>query len=82
MLSFEFDGTLIEREAFIEGLDIFTPGANLGGAESLVEVPSLMIPDEVSHGEETAEVPDTLVRVSVGLEDADDLCDDLRTALS
>ncbi len=81
MLSFEFDGTLIELEAFIEGLEVFTPGASLGGVESLVEVPSLMIPDEVSHGEATAEIPETLVRVSVGLEDADDLCEDLETAL-
>lgn len=81
MLSFEFDGTLLELEAFIEGLDLFTPGASLGGVESLIEVPSLMTPDEVSHGEATAEIPETLVRVSVGLEDPDDLCEDLRTAL-
>ena len=81
MLSFEFDGTFIELEAFVEGLEVFTPGASLGGAESLVEVPSLMIPDEVGHGESTAEIPETLVRVSVGLEDAADLCEDLRTAL-
>ena len=81
MLSFEFDGTMIELEAFVEGLEVFTPGASLGGTESLVEVPSLMIPDEIGHGEATAEIPETLVRVSVGLEDADDLCEDLRTAL-
>lgn len=81
MLSFEFDGTPLELEAFLEGLDVFTPGASLGGAESLVEVPSLMIPDEASHGEATAAIPETLVRVSVGLEDADDLREDLRTAL-
>ncbi|MFC4451196.1 trans-sulfuration enzyme family protein [Halorussus aquaticus] len=81
MLSFEFDGTLVELEAFIKGLEIFTPGASLGGTESLIEVPSLMIPDEVGHGEATAEIPETLVRVSVGLEDADDLCEDLQTAL-
>lgn len=81
MLSFEFDGTLIELEAFVEGLDVFTPGASLGGVESLLEVPSLMLPDEVDRGESSAEIPETLVRLSVGLEDADDLCEDLRTAL-
>ncbi|NHN58312.1 MULTISPECIES: PLP-dependent aspartate aminotransferase family protein [Halorussus] len=81
MLSFEFDGTLVELEAFIEGLEVFTPGASLGGVESLVEVPSVMIPDEISHGEATARVPETLVRMSVGIEDADDLREDLRTAL-
>ncbi|WP_306059112.1 trans-sulfuration enzyme family protein [Natronococcus wangiae] len=81
MLSFEFDGTLIELEAFIEGLEVFTPGASLGGVKSLVEIPSLMIPDEFSRSEDSAEIPETLVRVSVGLEDADDLCEDLRKAL-
>ncbi|WP_134670093.1 trans-sulfuration enzyme family protein [Halorussus marinus] len=81
MLSFEFDGTLVELEAFVEGLEIFTPGASLGGVESLVEVPSLMLPDEISHGSATAEIPETLVRVSTGIEDADDLREDLRTAL-
>jgi cystathionine gamma-lyase len=69
------------KHYLIEGLEIFTPGASLGGTESLVEVPSLMIPDEFSHSEDSAEIPETLVRVSVGLEDAEDLCDDLRTAL-
>ncbi|WP_226008058.1 trans-sulfuration enzyme family protein [Natrinema salinisoli] len=81
MLSFEFDGTLIELEAFIEGLEVFTPGASLGGAESLIEVPSLMIPDEFSRSEGSAKISETLVRVSVGLEDADDLCEDLQKAL-
>ncbi|WP_101296170.1 trans-sulfuration enzyme family protein [Halegenticoccus soli] len=81
MLSFEFDGTLIELEAFVKGLQVFTPGASLGGVESLVEVPSLMIPEELSRSEDSAEIPETLVRVSVGLEDADALCEDLRTAL-
>jgi cystathionine gamma-lyase len=81
MLSFEFDGSLVELEAFIDGLEIFTPGASLGGVESLIEVPSLMIPDEVSHGSATAEIPETLVRISVGIEHADDLCEDLRAAL-
>jgi cystathionine gamma-lyase len=40
-----------------------------------------MIPDEVSHGSATAEIPETLVRISVGIEHAADLCEDLRTAL-
>jgi cystathionine beta-lyase/cystathionine gamma-synthase len=81
MLSFEFDGTLVELEAFVEGLEVFTPGASLGGVESLVEVPSLMLPEEFARSEDSAEVPETLVRVSVGLEDARDLREDLRKAL-
>ena len=81
MLSFEFDGTPAEIEAFVEGLKAFTPGASLGGVESLVEVPSLMIPDEVGHGSATANIPENLVRMSVGIEHVDDLREDLRAAL-
>ncbi|EMA48858.1 trans-sulfuration enzyme family protein [Halococcus salifodinae] len=81
MLSVEFDGTLVELEAFINGLELFTPGASLGGVESLIEVPSLMIPDELNHSSATAEIPETLVRISVGIEDGDDLCEDLQAAL-
>ncbi len=81
MLSFEFDGTATELEAFINGLKMFTPGASLGGVESLIEAPSLMIPDQVSHEAATAEIPDSLVRISVGIEDVDDLCEDLQSAL-
>ncbi len=80
MLSFKFDGSLTEIEAFVEGLKVFTPGASLGCVESLVEVPSLMIPDEVSRGSATADIPENLVRPSVGIEDVDDLCEDLRSA--
>ena len=61
--------------------DLNFPMFTIEGVESLVEVPSLMIPDEFSRSEVSAEIPETLVRVSVGLEDADDLCEDLRKAL-
>ena len=81
MLSFEFDGSLTEIEAFVKGLTVFTPGTSLGGVESLVEVPSLMRPDQVGHESATTDSPETLVRLSVGIEDVDDLCEDLRTAL-
>ncbi|MFC7009526.1 trans-sulfuration enzyme family protein [Halalkalicoccus salilacus] len=81
MLSFEFDGSLTELEAFVKGLTVFTPGTSLGGVESLVEVPSLMRPDQVSHESATTDIPETLVRLSVGIEDVDDLCEDLRAAL-
>nr|WP_245634211.1 aminotransferase class I/II-fold pyridoxal phosphate-dependent enzyme [Halalkalicoccus paucihalophilus] len=81
MLSFEFDGSLTEIEAFVKGLTVFTPGTSLGGVESLVEVPSLMRPDEGSHESATTDIPETLVRLSVGIEDVDDLCEDLLSAL-
>ncbi|MCL7418934.1 MAG: aminotransferase class I/II-fold pyridoxal phosphate-dependent enzyme, partial [Halalkalicoccus sp.] len=81
MLSFEFDGSLTELEAVVKGLTVFTPGTSLGGVESLIEVRSLMRPDEVNTKSATVDVPETLVRLSVGIEDVDDLCEDLRAAL-
>ncbi len=40
-----------------------------------------MIPDELNHSSATAEIPETLVRISVGIEHVDDLCADLQAAL-
>jgi cystathionine gamma-synthase len=58
---------------------LFTLGESLGGVESLIEHPARM-----THASTTGsplEVPADLIRLSVGLEDADDLIDDLRQAL-
>jgi cystathionine gamma-synthase len=59
---------------------LFTLGESLGGVESLIEHPARM-----THASTTGsplEVPADLIRLSVGLEDADDLIDDLRQALA
>jgi cystathionine gamma-synthase len=59
---------------------LFTLGESLGGVESLIEHPARM-----THASTTGsplEVPADLVRLSVGIEDADDLLNDLRQALS
>lgn len=40
-----------------------------------------MIPAEVSHGSATAEIPETPVRISVGIGHDDDFCEDLWAAL-
>ena len=80
MLSFEFDGSQAETAAFVDGLEEFSLAVSLGGVESLVEVPSLMTHDEVSGTDAPGDIPDTLVRVSVGVEHAADLLADLRSA--
>jgi cystathionine gamma-synthase len=59
---------------------LFTLGESLGGVESLIEHPASMT--HASAAGSVLEVPDDLVRLSVGLEDADDLIEDLRQALS
>lgn len=58
---------------------LFTLAESLGGVESLIEHPGQMTHASVAGS--MLEVPDNLVRISVGIEDADDLVDDLRSAL-
>ena len=58
---------------------LFTLGESLGGVESLIEHPARMTHASVAGS--ALEVPADLVRLSVGIEDCDDLLDDLRQAL-
>ena len=59
--------------------ELFTLAESLGGVESLIEHPARMTHASVAGS--PLEVPDELVRLSVGIEDAEDLVDDLRAAL-
>jgi cystathionine gamma-synthase len=59
---------------------IFTLAESLGGVESLIEHPGRMTHASVVGS--PLEVDATLVRLSVGIEDADDLVEDLRGALA
>jgi cystathionine gamma-lyase len=63
-------------------LNLFALAESLGGVESLIELPALMthasIPQEIR---EQVGITDGLIRVSVGIEDASDLIDDLSQAL-
>ena len=58
---------------------LFTLGESLGGVESLIEHPARMTHASVAGSQ--LEVPADLIRLSVGIEDCDDLLDDLRRAL-
>ena len=82
MLSFRIRGGQEAAAAFCAATKIFTLAESLGGVESLVEVPSSMthagIPREQREG---AGVFDDLVRVSCGIEDAEDLKADVLQAL-
>ena len=71
------------REAaldFCSGTSIFTLAESLGGVESLIEHPGAMT--HASTAGSPLEVPDNLVRLSVGIEDAADLIADIEQALS
>ncbi|OLB76038.1 MAG: cystathionine beta-lyase [Alphaproteobacteria bacterium 13_2_20CM_2_64_7] len=82
MISAELAGTLDDTRRFLERCRLFALAESLGGVESLIEHPALM-----THGSVPAEVRaslgigDSLVRLSVGIEDADDLIADLAAAL-
>ena len=81
MLSFVIDGGLEAARTFLGGLSLFTLAESLGGVESLIEHPAIMthasIPKEIR---EQRGIDDGLIRLSVGIESADDLIADLKTA--
>ncbi|KUF13074.1 MULTISPECIES: cystathionine gamma-synthase [Streptomyces] len=79
MVSFQVEGG---EEAAVEVCDrarLFTLGESLGGVESLIEHPGRMT--HASTAGSALEVPADLVRLSVGIENADDLLADLKQAL-
>jgi cystathionine beta-lyase/cystathionine gamma-synthase len=65
--------------AICESTRIFTLAESLGGVESLIELPAVMTHASVAGS--PLEVPEALIRLSVGIEAADDLISDLRQAL-
>ena len=83
MISAELDGTLDNARRFLERCQLFALAESLGGVESLIEHPALMthvsVPPDVRA---QLGIGDTLVRLSVGIEDADDLIADLEQALA
>jgi len=82
MISADLAGTLDDARRFLERCRLFALAESLGGVESLIEHPALMthgsVPPEVRA---TLGIGDTLVRLSVGIEDPQDLIADLASAL-
>jgi cystathionine gamma-lyase len=83
MVSFQFKGTLADVEQIVKRFQVFTFGESLGGVESLVCHPATMthgsIPQEIR---EARGLTDTLLRLSVGIEDIEDILGDLERALA
>jgi cystathionine gamma-synthase len=83
VVSFEIDGDLQTTSKFIDHLQIPYIAPSLGGVETLIEQPALMSFYEMASEERAAiGIADELVRLSLGVEDADDLIADLDQALS
>ncbi|MFC4783392.1 cystathionine gamma-synthase [Nocardioides sp. MAHUQ-72] len=79
MVSFRVSGGEAQALAVCEKAEVFTLGESLGGVESLIEHPGRMTHASVAGTD--LEVPADLVRLSVGIETADDLIADLDRAL-
>jgi cystathionine gamma-synthase len=79
IVSFEV-GSADEARAVVERTRLFFLAESLGGVESLIELPGPMTHASVAGS--PLQVPDTLIRLSVGIEHPDDLVDDLAQALA
>jgi cystathionine gamma-synthase len=82
VVTFEIKGTLKNAKAFLDALKLCYIGPSLGGVETLITHPAL-----VSYYDYTRKqrldlgISDTLFRLAVGIEDADDIVTDLEHAL-
>lgn len=83
MLSVELDRDLAGTKRFLERTQLFTLAESLGGVESLIEHPALMTHGSIPPEQRAAiGISDSLVRLSAGIEDADDLIADIEQALA
>jgi len=82
MCVFYIKGGLKESSAFLKALKLFTLAESLGGYESLIELPSLQTHASVPEEQrKQLGISDNMIRISVGLEDPEDLINDLNQAL-
>jgi cystathionine gamma-lyase/cystathionine beta-lyase len=83
MLSLTFKADIEETKQIVSSFEIFTLAESLGAVESLVQQPAMMsnakIPKEVR---EKNGLKDGLIRISIGIEDIEDLIADLENAIS
>lgn len=81
MITFFIRGGMSAARSFLENLNIFSLAESLGGVESLVEHPAIMthasVPIEIRK---SLGIDDSLIRLSVGVENIEDLLADLKTA--
>jgi len=83
IVTFVVDGDLAATRRVLERTHLFTLAESLGGVESLIEHPAIMTHASIpSDKRDQIGISDSLVRLSVGIEDPDDLIADLDMALS
>ena len=83
MVSFQFRGTYVDVAQIVRRFKVFSLAESLGGVESLVCHPASMthgsIPKDIR---ESRGLTDTLLRLSVGIEDIEDIIGDLEQVLN
>jgi cystathionine beta-lyase/cystathionine gamma-synthase len=83
VLTFEVEGTGTDARHLSESLNLFTLAPSLGGADSLVSIPVLTSHAMISpEARQKMGVTEPMIRLSVGIENADDLIADLEQALA
>ena len=83
MVTFEVDGTGEDARRVSEAMRMFTLAPSLGGVESLVSIPVLTSHLTVAPEErKKSGITEQMIRLSVGIENADDLIADLERALA
>jgi cystathionine beta-lyase len=83
MLSFTLKDDSIEKATrLMESVELFSLAESLGGVESLINHPASMTHASIPKEERIKSgLVDSLIRLSIGVEDAEDLIDDLEKAL-
>ncbi len=83
MITFFLKGGIDESRRFLENVKLFALAESLGGVESLVDHPAIMTHASIPKAvREQLGIHDNLIRLSVGIEDCDDLIADLERAFS
>ena len=83
MITIYLKGGLDKARSFLETVEIFALAESLGGVESLIEHPAIMTHASVPvETREKLGISDSLVRISVGIENINDLKNDLDKALN
>ncbi len=82
ILSIELMGDINSAKKFLETIQIFTLAESLGGVESLIEHPAIMTHASIDKKiRDSLGISDSLLRLSVGIEDVEDIIEDLKQAL-
>lgn len=81
MITFYIKGGMDSARKFLENVNVFALAESLGGVESLIEHPAIMTHASVpAENRKALGIDDSLIRLSVGIEDLNDLLDDLKSA--